>query len=58
MDADDRSDRVDITFEQGRDATVNLDSDGDGSFETLLMTLDNYRGDLGLDDIQVDSGLA
>ncbi len=58
MDADDRSDRVDITFEQGRDATVNLDSDGDGSFETLLMTLDNYRSDLGLDDIQVDSGLA
>ncbi len=58
MDADDRSDRVDITFEQGRDATVNLDNDGDGSFETLLMTLDNYRGDLGLDDIQVDSGLA
>ncbi len=58
MDADDRSDRVDITFEQGRDATVNLDSDGDGSFETLLMTLDNYRSDLGLDDIQVDSDLA
>ncbi len=58
VDAEDRGDRIDISFEQGKDATVNLDSDGDGSFETLLVTLDNYKGDLGLDDIQVNSDLA
>ncbi len=35
-----------------RDAEV-VDTTGDGNFDTLGVTLDNYRGDLGLDDLQL-----
>ena len=45
---------VEIAFGNGKDATINIDSDQNGSFETLLVTLDNYKGDLGMEDIQTD----
>ena len=54
VDPGDRADMVEIAFGNGKDATINIDSDQNGSFETLLVTLDNYKGDLGMDDIQTD----
>ena len=53
IDEADRAAAVDILFGRGRDATVNLDADGDGSYERLAVVLDNYKGDLGLDDLQL-----
>ncbi len=50
---EDRAASVDILFDRGHDASVVVDTTGDGNFDTLGVTLDNYRGDLGLDDLQL-----
>ncbi len=50
---EDRAASVDIQFDRGHDASVVVDTTGDGNFDTLGVTLDNYRGDLGLDDLQL-----
>ncbi len=50
---EDRAASVDILFDRGHDASVVIDTTGDGNFDTLGVTLDNYRGDLGLDDLQL-----
>ncbi|MEE9480450.1 MAG: type I secretion C-terminal target domain-containing protein [Kiloniellales bacterium] len=50
---EDRAASVDILFYRGHDASVVIDTTGDGNFDALGVTLDNYRGDLGLDDLQL-----